>query len=76
VRRFDATDFLSFVSLRGITSLPAATLHSLKPYRRGGGLYVLRHEAGTIRLIAQMTGFHEVIIRIEAANPNFEVVGI
>lgn len=74
--RFDAPGLLSFVSLRGTTSLPAAKLHSLKPYRGGGGVYVLHYEGGKIRLIAQMTGFHEAIIRIKAANPNFEVVGI
>ena len=74
--RFDAPGLLSFVSLRGTTSLPAAKLHSLKPYRGGGGVYVLCHEGGKIRLIAQITGFHEAIIRIKAANPHFEVVGI
>ena len=74
--RFETTDRLSFVALRGVTSLSAAQLHSLKPYRGGGGFYVLRHEGGRIRLISQITGFHEVITRIKAANPNFEVVGI
>lgn len=74
--RFEAPGQLSFVALRGTTSLSAAKLHSLKPYRGGGGFYVLRHEGGKIRLIAQMTGFHEAITRIKAANPHFEVVGI
>ena len=74
--RFETPDRISFIALRGTTSLPAATLHSLKPYGTGGGFYVLRHEAGKIRLLAQMTGFHEAIIRIKAANRNFEVVGI
>jgi hypothetical protein len=74
--RFETPRLLSFVSLRGTTSLPAATLHSLKPYRGGEGFYVQHHEGGKIRLIAQITGFHEAIIRIKAANPNFEVVGI
>jgi hypothetical protein len=74
--RFEAPGLLSFASLRGTTSLPAAKLHSLKPYRGGGGFYVLCHEGGKIRLITQMTGFHEAIIRIKAANPDFEVVGM
>ena len=74
--RFEAPGLLSFISLRGTKSFPATKLHSLKPYRGGGGFYVLHHEGGKIRLIAQMTGFHEAIIRIKAANPNFEVVGI
>ena len=74
--RFEAPGVLSFVSLRGTTSLPVAKLHSLKPYRGGGGIYVLCHEGGKIRLIAQMTGFHEAISRIKAASPGFEVVGI
>ena len=73
---FETPSLLSFVSLRGTTSLPAAKLHSLKPYRGGGGFYVLHHEGGKIRVIAQITGFHEAIVRIKAANPNFEVVGI
>jgi hypothetical protein len=74
--RFEAPGLLSFVSLRGTTSLAVTTLHSLKPYRGGGGVYVLHHEGGTIRVIAQITGFHEAVTRIKAINPDFEVVGI
>jgi hypothetical protein len=74
--RIDETERISFVALRGTKTLSPASLHSIKPYRAGGGFYVIRHETGTIRLLAQMTGFHEVISRLKAANPNFEVVGI
>jgi len=64
------------VALRRTTTVSAAELHSIKPYRGGGGLCVIRHERGKIRLLAQITGLHEVISRIKTANPNFEVVGI
>ena len=74
--RFHEPDELSFVSLRGATTLSIATLHSVTPYRRGGGFYVLRHADGKIRLFTQITGFHEAISRIKAVNRNFEVVGI
>lgn len=74
--RFEAPDLISFVALRRITTLPAAKLHSITPYRGGGGFYVLRYDGGKIRLFAQFTGFHEVIARIKAANPHFDVVGI
>ena len=74
--RFDAPGRVSFVALRGTTSLSAAQLHSLKPYGGGVGFYLLRHQGGKIRMIAQITGFHEAIARIKTANPSFEVVGI
>ena len=74
--RFHEPDELSFVSLRRATTLPIATLHSITPYRRGGGFYVLRHQGGKIRLFAQITGFQEALSRVKAANPNFRVVGI
>jgi len=56
--------------------LRTAELHSIKPYRGSGGLYVIHHERGKIRLLAQITGLHEVISRIKTANPNFEVARI
>lgn len=74
--RFHEPDELSFIALRGGTTVSIAKLRSIRPDRRGGGVYVLRHADGQIRLIAQITGFHEAITRIKAANPNFEVVGI
>ena len=42
----------------------------------GVGFYLLRHQGGKIRMIAQITAFHEAIARIKTANPSFEVVGI
>jgi hypothetical protein len=74
--RFEGPGQISFVALRRTTRVSADELHSIKPYRGGGGLYVIRHERGKIRLLAQITGLHEVISRIKTANPNFEVVGI
>jgi hypothetical protein len=74
--RFDTPDQLSFVALRGTTRLSAAQLHSIRPYRGGGGFYVLCHEDGKIRMFTQITGFHEVLTRIKAANPSFDVLGI
>ena len=61
------------MALRRTTTVSAAELHSIKPYRGGGGLYVIHHERGKIRLLAQVTGLHEVISSIKTANPNFEV---
>jgi hypothetical protein len=66
---------ISFVALGGTTTLSASEIYSLKLYRGGGGFYTLRHEAGELRLFSQFTGFHEVVSRIKAANPRFEVVG-
>jgi hypothetical protein len=75
--RFEARDRISFVALRGTTTIPAAALWSIKPYRGGGGFYVIRYEGGgKIRLLAQFSGFHEVITRLKAENPRLEVVGI
>jgi hypothetical protein len=74
--RFHEPDQLSFIALRGATTLSIAKLQSIRPHRRAGGFYVLRHQDGKIRLFAQITGFHEAITRIKSANPNFEVVGI
>jgi hypothetical protein len=54
-----------------------ADLRSIKVYGGGGGgLYVLRHTAGKIRMLVQFTGFLEAVSRIKAANPQFETVGI
>jgi hypothetical protein len=66
---------ISFVALGGTTTLSASEIYSLKPYRGGGGFYTLCHGDGELRLFIQFTGFHEVISRIKAANPRFEVVG-
>ena len=74
--RFESADRVSFVALARTATLRVTDIDSIKPYWAGGGLYVLRHTGGTIRLLAQFTGFHEVISRIKAANPRFETVGI
>ncbi len=69
-------DRISFVALARTSSLNVADIRSIKPYASGGGVYVLRHSDGKIRLMSQFTGFHEVIARIKAANPHVDVVGI
>jgi len=74
--RFESADQLSFVSLARTTTLAPSEILSLKPLGMGGGFYVLRHNGGTIWILVQFTGFHEIVSRIKAANPRFEVVGI
>ena len=74
--RFEAADAISFVALARTTQLRATDIGSIKLYGGGGEFYVLRHTSGKIRLVAQFTGFHEVISRLKAANPQLEVVGI
>jgi hypothetical protein len=74
--RFESADAISFVALARTTQLLATDIRSIKPYGTGSGLYVLRHNGGKIRLVPQFTGFHEVISRVKAANPQLEVVGI
>jgi hypothetical protein len=74
--RFELTDVISFVALARTTELLPTDIRSIKPYGAGGGFYVLRHNGGKIRLIPQFTGFHEVISRVKALNPQLEVVGI
>jgi hypothetical protein len=72
---FLSPDQISFIALGGTTSLSASHIYSFKPYRGGGGFYTLSHPAGELRLFIQFTGFHEVVARVKAANPRFEVVG-
>jgi len=66
----------SFVTLRRTETLSMASLQSIKLYRNTVGFYVIRHSARKIRVLAQFTGFHEVISRIKATNPGLEVEGI
>ena len=74
--RFEPAEQVSFVALGRTSTVAVADLRSIKPVGGGGGFYVLRHSAGKIRLVAQFTGFHEVISRIRTANPTFETIGI
>jgi hypothetical protein len=74
--RFESANAISFVALAGTSEVLATDIRSIKPYGAGGGLYVLRHNGGKIRVVPQFTGFHEVIARMKAANPRVEVVGI
>ena len=60
-------------------TLNASEIRSIKPYGGGfgsGPLFILRHDGGKVRLVAQFTGFHEVVTRIKAAHPGIEVIGI
>ena len=74
--RFDGPHRLSFLSLRNTRTVSAEELQSIEPIRGGSGFYMLRYDGGRIRLLSQFTGFHEVISKMKAANPNFKVVGI
>ena len=74
--RFESVERISFVALARTWSLNVADIRSIKPYASAGGLYILRHTNGKIRLMSQFTGFHEVVARIKAANPGVEIVGI
>jgi hypothetical protein len=74
--RFETGEYISFVSLVRAERVRVTDIDSIKVYRSGGGFYVLRHRAGKILLLAQFTGFYEVVSRIKAANPQFETVGI
>jgi hypothetical protein len=73
--RFESSDRIRFTALARTTALNVISLRSIRPLG-GGGIYVLRHEGGKIWLIAQFTGFHEVITRIRAVHPDMEVHGI
>jgi hypothetical protein len=74
--RFETANRISFVSLARTVTLSTADLRSIKPYGGAVGFYLLRHDGGKIRLLSQFTGFHEIVSRIKAANPNFDIVGI
>ena len=74
--RFESADAIAFVALAGTTAVRVTDIRSIKPYGAAGGLYILRHTRGKIRLLSQFTGFHEVISRIKAANPQLTIVGI
>jgi hypothetical protein len=77
--RFEPGDRLSFKSLARTATLNASEIKSIKPYGGGfgsGPLFILRHDGGKIRLVAQFTGFHEVVSRIKTAHPGIEVIGI
>ena len=74
--RFESDDQISFVSLVRTETLRVTDLRSIKIYGGGGGIYLLHHRQGKIRVLAQFTGFYEVLSRIKAANPQFETVGI
>jgi hypothetical protein len=74
--RFEAGNRISFVSLARALTVSAADIRSIKPYGGAGGIYVLRYNAGKIRLLSQFSGFNEIVSRIKAANPRFDVVGI
>jgi hypothetical protein len=77
--RFESADRVSFKALARTATVNASEIQSIKPYGGGfgsGPLFILRHDGGKIRLVAQFTGFHEVISRIKAAHPGIEVIGI
>jgi hypothetical protein len=48
---------------------------SIKPDRRQFGFLIVKHEAGTFRLLNQFNGFHELLTYIEATNPGVEMRG-
>jgi hypothetical protein len=48
---------------------------SIRPDRRQFGFLVIKHDSGTLRLLNQFTGFHELLTYIEAANPAAELLG-
>jgi hypothetical protein len=48
---------------------------SIRPDRGHFGFLVLKHDSGTLRLLNQFTGFHELLTSIEAANPAVELLG-
>ena len=73
--RFDLSGCVSFVALGRTVTLLGTDMQSIRP-EGIGGMYLLRHKGGKVRLLAQFTGFHEVVTRIKAANPEFETVGI
>jgi hypothetical protein len=74
--RFESADRIIFRALARTTTVNVESLRSIKPLAGGGGIYVVRHDNGKIRLLAQFTGFHEVVTRIKAVHPGVEVVGI
>lgn len=74
--RFESANMIAFVALAGTTEVGLSDVQSITPYGGAGGLYILRHTRGKIRLLSQFTGFHEVISRLKAANPQLTIVGI
>ena len=77
--RFESAERISFKALARTVTLNASEIRSIKLYGGGfgnGPLLILRHDGGKIRLVAQFTGFHEVVSRLKTAHPRIEVVGI
>jgi hypothetical protein len=76
---FESSDRVSFKALARTATLNASEIQSIKLFGGGfgsGPLFILRHDGGKIRLVAQFTGFHEIISRLKTAHSDIEVIGI
>ena len=50
-------------------------LVSLRPYGTMLGVFTVKHAAGKLRLVNQMTGFHEIVVHIKNRNPAVHISG-
>jgi hypothetical protein len=64
--------FVSFV--RRIQLSPQA-IRSIKPQGNQLGMFILKHDGGRLRMVAQFDGFHEFLTNLKKANPGVELRG-
>lgn len=66
---------LEFQSLLGCTTLNPHDLVSIRGVFLSPGFIKVKHTRGTLLLMGQMTGLHELIAHIREANPEVAVSG-
>lgn len=66
---------LEFKGLIATTAVPVADLMAIKATPLSWGFITITYRGGSLRLLCQITGLHELIGAVKAANPRVEITG-
>jgi hypothetical protein len=66
---------LEFKSLIATTAVPVEDVIAIKATPLSWGFIKITYQGGSLRLLCQITGLHELIGAVKAANPRVEITG-